>query len=67
MGNGDSSETENSELVEKLNDLKSELEIIIELRTKGAILRSKIKLHNEGEKILNISLTLKRDIISKGL
>ena len=67
MDNGDSSETENSELVEKLNVLKSELERIIELRTKGAILRSKIKWHNEGEKIRNISLTLKKDIISKRL
>ena len=50
MDNGDSSEMENSELVEKMNDLKSELERIIELRTKGAILRSKIKWHNEGVK-----------------
>ena len=39
MDNGDSSETEKSELIEKLNDLKSELERIIELRTTGAILK----------------------------
>ena len=43
MENGDSSVTENSELAEQLNDLKSELERIIETRTKGSILRAKIK------------------------
>ena len=40
MENGDSSETENFELVEQLNDLKSELERIIGFRTKGSILRA---------------------------
>ena len=50
MDNGDSSEIENFELVEQLNDLKSKLERIIEFRTKGSILRAKIKWHNEGEK-----------------
>ena len=39
----------NVDLVEKLNDLKNELVKIIELRTKGAILRSKIRWYNEGE------------------
>ena len=50
MDNGDSSEIDNLELVEQLNDLKSELERIIEFCTKGSILRAKIKWHNEGEK-----------------
>ena len=50
MNNGESSEIENFELVKQLNDLKSELERIIEFRTKGFILRAKIKWHNEGEK-----------------
>ena len=66
MDNVDSSETENSELVEKLNDLKSELERIIELRTKGAILRSKIKWHNEGEKNTKYFLNLEKRHYKQG-
>ena len=60
MENGDSSETENFELVEQLNDLKSELEKIIEFRTKGSILRAKIKWHNEGEKNTKYFLNLEK-------
>ena len=60
MDNGDSSEIENFELVEQLNDLKSELERIIEFRTKGSILRAKIKWHNEGEKNTKYFLNLEK-------
>ena len=37
-------------LEEQLNECRLALEKIIELRTKGAILRSKTKWYNEGEK-----------------
>ena len=41
-------------LEQQLDEQKSELERIIEFRTKGAILSSKTKWYNEGEKIRNI-------------
>ena len=41
---------QNLPLEEQLNEKKGELERIIETRTKGAILRSKTRWHNEGEK-----------------
>ena len=52
-------------LVEKLNDLKAELEKIIELRTKGAILRSQIRWYNEGEKNTKYFLNLEKTDIAK--
>ena len=67
MENGDSSETENFELVEQLNDLKSELERIIEFRTKGSILRAKIKWHNEGEKNTKYFLNLEKRHYKQGI
>ena len=66
MDNGDSSEIENFELVEQLNDLKSELERIIEFRTKGSILRAKIKWHNEGEKNTKYFLNLEKRHYKQG-
>ena len=42
----ETSEPGNVDLVEKFNDLKSEFEKIIELQTKGATLRSKIRWYN---------------------
>ena len=54
------SEPGNVDLVEKLNDLKSESEKIIELRTKGPILRSKIRWYNEGEKNTKYFLNLEK-------
>ena len=44
------SEAEKSLLQSKLDNLRNETEEIIEYRTKGAILRSRIRWHNEGEK-----------------
>ena len=67
MENGDSSVTENSELAEQLNDLKSELERIIETRTKGSILRAKIKWHNEGEKNTKYFLNLEKRHYKQGI
>ena len=67
MENGDSSETENVELVEQLNDLKSELERIIEFRTKGSIVRAKIKWHNEGEKNTKYFLNLEKRHYKQGI
>ena len=42
-----------SQLQAKLDDYRNEIERIIEYRTKGAILRSKTRWHNEGEKTQN--------------
>ena len=66
MDNGDSSEIENFELVEQLNDLKSDLERIIECRTKVSILRAKIKWHNEGEKNAKYFLNLEKRHYKQG-
>ena len=62
----ETSEPGNVDLVEKLNDLKSELEKIIELRTKGAILRSKIRWYNEGEKNTKYFLNLEKRHCKEG-
>ena len=51
-----------SHLEENLNESRLELEKIIEFRTKGAILRSKTRWYNEGEKNTKYFLNLeKRD------
>ena len=50
--------SENQEKMQAFTELevkKTELEKIIEYKTKGAILRAKCRWHNEGEKIQNIS------------
>ena len=58
------------QLREQLSDVlkskKEQYEKIIEYRTKDAILRSKSRWYNEGEKtILTISLIWKKDIINR--
>ena len=55
-----------SHLEEKLNESRLELEKIIEFRTKGAILRSKTRWYNEGEKNTKYFLNLENDTISRG-
>ena len=49
-GNIARSEVQKSLLQTKLDNLKNELDKIIEHRTKGAILRSRTRWYNEGEK-----------------
>ena len=50
------SKTQETNKTEQLELFKSELEEIIKVRTQGAILRSKIKWYNEGEKKHQISI-----------
>ena len=54
------SDTQVSDLEEEINKQKLELEKIIEDRTKGAILRSKTKWYNEGEKNTKYFLNLEK-------
>ena len=56
----------NADITKQLNGLRSELEKIIESRTKGAILRSKIKWHNEGEKNTKYFLSLEKRHYKQG-
>ena len=63
------SDTQNSNLVEQLNEKRSELEKIIEFLTKGAILRSKIKWFKkkgEGEKNTKYFLSLEKRHYKQG-
>lgn len=53
-------------LEEQLNENRLELEKIIELRTKGAILRSKSKWYNEGEKNTKYFLNLEKRHYKQG-
>ena len=53
-------------LVEQLNEKRSELERIVEFRTKGAILRSKVKWFNEGEKNTKYLLSLEKRHYKQG-
>ena len=53
-------ETEREKLWLELETRKHELEAIIEYRTKGAILRSKSQLYNEGEKNTKYFLNLEK-------
>ena len=53
-------DTLSSHLEEQLNDSRLELEKIIEVRTKGAILRSKTRWYNEGEKNTKYFLNLEK-------
>ena len=47
-------------ILENLEALKLELEEIVKMRTKGAILRSKAKWYNEGEKNTQYFLNLEK-------
>ena len=51
---------------ERMKVLKGELEKIIEYRTKGAILRSKSKWYNEGEKNTKYFLSLEKRHFKQG-
>ena len=51
---------------EKLNESRLELEEIIEFRTKGAILRSKTRWYNEGEKNTKYFLNLEKRHYKQG-
>lgn len=55
-----------SHLEEKLNESRLELENIIEFRTKGAILRSKTRWYNEGEKSTKYFLNLEKRHYKQG-
>ena len=50
IGNKKKEDKETITIQRKLDEKTSELEKIIEYKTKGAILRSKCRWHNEGEK-----------------
>ena len=50
LDNRTTGDTLSSHLKEQLNDSRLELEKISEFRTKGAILRSRTRWYNEGEK-----------------
>ena len=58
---------QNLPLEEQLNEKKGELERIIETRTKGAILRSKTRWHNEGEKNTKYFLNLEKRHYNQGI
>ena len=53
-------------VAERIKFLKEELEKIIEYRTKGAILRSKSRWHNEGEKNAKYFLNLEKRHLKQG-
>ena len=55
-----------SHLEEKLNESRLELEKIIEFHTKGAILRSKMRWYNEGEKSTKYFLNLEKRHYKQG-
>ena len=55
-----------SQLQTKLDDYRNEIERIIEYRTKGAILRSKTRWHNEGEKNKKYFLNLEKRQYKQG-
>lgn len=55
-----------SHLEEQLNDSRRELEKIIEFRTKGAVLRSKTRWYNEGEKNTKYFLNLEKRHFKQG-
>ena len=54
------SEVQKSQLHAKIDNLNCELEKIIEQRTQGAILRSRTRWHNEGEKNTKYFLSLEK-------
>ena len=57
---GTKGESQIPQLNTKLDNLNCELEKIIEYRTKGAIMRSRIRWHNEGEKNTKYFLSLEK-------
>ena len=59
-------DTQYLHLEQQLEEQKSELEQIIEFRTKDAILRSKTKWHNEGEKNTKYFLNLEKRQYKQG-
>ena len=61
------SDLQNLPLEEQLNEKKGELERIIETRTKGAILRSKTRWHNEGEKNTKYFLNFEKRHYNQGI
>ena len=54
------SDTQKSLLQSKLDNLRSEMEVIIEYRTRDAMLRSRTRWHNEGEKNTKYFLNLEK-------
>ena len=58
LDNGNLTESQTSYLEDEIDKQKLEYEKIIEYRTKGAILRSKAKWYNEGEKNTKYFLSL---------
>ena len=54
------SDTQKSLLQSKLDNLRSEMEVIIEYRTIGAMLRSRTRWHNEVEKNTKYFLNLEK-------
>ena len=66
LDNRTTGDTLSSHLEEQLNDSRLELEKIIEVRTKGAILRSKTRWYNEGEKNTKYFLTLEKRHFKQG-
>ena len=60
LDNGNLTESQTSHLEDEIDKQKFEYEKIIEYRTKGAILRSKAKWYNEGEKNTKYFLSLEK-------
>ena len=60
LDNGNLTESQTSHLEDEIDKQKLEYEKIIEHRTKGAILRSKAKWYNEGEKNTKYLLSLEK-------
>ena len=54
------SDTQKSLLQSKRDNLRSEMEEIIEYRTRGAMLRSRTRWHNEGQKNTKYFLNLEK-------
>ena len=63
---GTKGESQIPQLNTKLDNLNCELEKIIEYRTKGAIMRSRIRWHNEGEKNTKYFLSLEKRHYKQG-
>ena len=59
-------DTQSSHLEEQLYEQKNKLEKIIEFRTKGAILRSKARWYNEGEKNTKYFLNMEKRHYKQG-
>ena len=58
--NGKKEDKETTTIQRKLDETTRKLEKIIEYKTKGAILRSKCRWHNEGEKNTKYFLNLEK-------